>query len=298
MHSQSLPTPSSRFATTAPASWLILLAAATLLTAPDIADARGPSGDKMGKPIMKKAKKSAALVIAGFDSDEDGKVSLDEFSREAMQVFDMADRNGNEQLSWSEFAELRQIKKQVRQFQRLDKNRDGSIDEHEFAKTHHRLSNNTSKKADKKARKKARKHGWTMQSVAMLTSMAHKQAEEDSLGDQDSMADREKIFGELDNNSDGHLSIAEMGEMRTVRQQLRFERLDRDDSGSISRAEYGTPVKAAFAVLDYNGNGSLNRREVANALMRLFAYSMHGKSKKHKRFKGGKQDGYQHRRGW
>ena len=304
MYPQSLPTPSHRRATSTPAPWLIwlaLLAAVALLTAPAIADARGHGGDKRGQPIMKKAKKSAALVIAEFDSNEDGKVSLDEFSKEAMQVFDMADSNGNAQLSQSEFAELRQIKQQVRQFQRLDKNKDGAIDEREFAKVHPRADhpradNKTSKKANKKADKKARKHGWTMHSVAMLTRMAHKQARQNSRDEQDPLAHREAIFDDLDRDGDGHLSLAEMGEMRALRQQRRFANLDSDDSGSISQAEYGAPTKAAFAVLDYDGNGTLNRREVANALMRLFAHGMHG-AKKHKRSKGGKRGGHQPRKG-
>lgn len=70
-------------------------------------------------------------------------------------------------------------------------------------------------------------------------------------------------FGKLDADGDGVITLAELEEReRSERLARRFEHLDADDSGEVTRSEFTAAGDRMFEHLDENGDGTLSMGEL------------------------------------
>jgi hypothetical protein len=70
-------------------------------------------------------------------------------------------------------------------------------------------------------------------------------------------------FGKLDANGDGAITLAELEDRdRSERLTRRFEHMDADDNGEVTRSEFTAAGDRMFQHLDENGDGFLSMGEL------------------------------------
>lgn len=234
---------------------------ALLFALPQSADAQRRNKKDMAKKMEQALEKRVDKVMDKLDKNGNNKVSFKEFAVVPNLVFDAADANGNGRINQSEFSHLAEIKAQLAVQRRLDTNKDGKISKKEFQSVADRRDDRKDRK-NRKTRLKSRKMGKSKSfSFRDMMDMDERKVDHDR-----EKRDENKLFNLLDANGDDNLTSKELRKLSDVRKQVRFDRLDDNDNGSLSRSEYTSLAHKRFERLDDNGDGNLSASEIGEAI--------------------------------
>ncbi len=183
--------------------------------------------------------------------------------------FEKLDQNGDGKIT------LPEMSGRVNQrFARLDKNQDGEItrEEARFGKHHGKHP----------ARHPARHYG------------KRRFEKRDVNGDGQLSRDEiprmpDKKFAKLDRNQDGQLSPSELRPGGKAKKHRRFDKIDTDGDGRVSRAEADKAKKRKFAKMDTNSDGAVDRAEFRTSKGHWPTPDGAKKSKKNKRRNAGEK---------
>lgn len=201
---------------------------------------------------------SGALRLQRLDANKDGAVTIEEFLKPRAERFAGFDNNKDGAIDAVELdSSLRSRLEQHigRMMMRLDKNQDGTISRQEFEsrllgdrgpRTQTGGSTEQGQTADRadvgppRGRTRHRAGAW-----------------------------REKRFGVLDANGDGHLEVTELMAAQTETLAYRARRmahvLDRDKDGRITSEEFLARARERFELTDLNSDGKITGEDLPPA---------------------------------
>ena len=181
-------------------------------------------------------------AVKKLDKDNNGVISLVEFSSRSHKMFRWLDQDSDGIITKQEMDSQESLKKDrllSKWADKLDRNDDKKIDKGEFV-----LGSKNKLKGKRNSRKKGPLGG---------VPEGRKEVSE-------------AIFNAADGNKDGILDQKELNQVRIigpkVAKDLIFRRLDSNGNNNITEEEYMAPVKKKFEKLDKNSDLLLDRQEL------------------------------------
>ena len=241
---------------------------------------------------------AGAQVPVSLDHDRDGVVSGKEFSDARETSFARIDRDGNDVLTAAEFVQrpsgpagtrpgvsrLDELRR--RRFADLDANNDGQVSHAEYMEFGRRLFAAIDADRDgrlsgdefRRFRPGRAKHGLPSAADAASRVFAALDGDGDGvLTAAEIETTRDRVFSRADRDGNGNLNRDEFHATRPAssptsaappglrrradRNDRRFDELDRDKDGAITRAEYIADGRTRFAAADRNRDGRLTEDE-------------------------------------
>ena len=177
-------------------------------------------------PAYQNQTRHAQTLMQRFDSNQDGQLTLDEVQAQHDAEFTQVDTDSDNMLSLEEFVQLAQIRKKSR-FDEMDTNHDASISLDEFVAKQQKWVNKPSNSMNQRFPRR---------------------------------------FTSADANGDQKLSFEEFlsltaGTPHAQRLATRFARLDNNQDGFLSRAEFVSQIRI-FDRFDCNEDGLLTQTEL------------------------------------